>query len=118
VTVGGWLGNPNRIGPGDLSDIDLIARLAGDTALRSIAEEVKEAILAIRGAHQAAGIRLTKLILGEVHGRLNELGEQPSLLDLGYGQAWIVQVEFVDSARREYPASQVNRLLWTADSAF
>ena len=33
VTVAGWLGNPNRIGPGDLSDIDLIASLAGDTEL-------------------------------------------------------------------------------------
>ena len=87
MTVAGWLGNPNRIGPGDYGDIEIIANAADDRNLLSTKDEVKEAISRIRGAHQAAGIRLTKLILGELHGRLSELGDEPSLLDLGYGQA-------------------------------
>jgi hypothetical protein len=118
VTVAGWLDNPDRIGPGDYNDIDAIAKAAVDTELLSTKGEVIEAISRIRGAHLAAGMRLTKLILGELHSRLNELSDQPTLLDLDYGQAWVVQVESVEAKRREYPASQVNRLLWTADSVF
>lgn len=118
VTVAGWLGDPDRIGPGNQTDIHVIAEAAGDTALLAVKDEVTEAISRIRGAHQAAGTRLTKLILGELYGRLHGLGDQPALLDLDYGQAWVVQVESIQATRREYPASQVNRLLWTADNAF
>ena len=117
-TVAGWLGNPDRIGPGNFDDIEAIATVARDTELLSIKEEVKDAITRIRGAHLTAGMQLTRLILGELRGRLNELGDQPTLLDLDYGQAWVVQVEAVETERREYPANQVNRLLWVADSAF
>jgi len=118
VTVAGWLGDPNRIGPGALGDIDVIAKAANDSELLLIRDDVKNAISKIRGAHQAAGIRLTRLILGELQGRLNQLSDQPTLLDLDYGQAWVVQVESVDAERRSYPATQINRLLWAADSAF
>lgn len=117
-TVAGWLGNPDRIGPGNYDDIEAIARAAADTEVLSIKDEVRDAISRVRGAHLAAGMRLTRLILGELHGRINELGDQPTLLDLGFGQAWVVQVESVETKRREYPANQVNRLLWAAESAF
>ena len=117
-TVAGWLGNPDRIGPRNVDDIEAIATVAGDVELLSIKEEVRDAITQIRSAHQTAGMQLTRLILGELRGRLNELGDQPTLLDLDYGQAWVVQVEAVETKRREYPANQVNRLLWVADSAF
>lgn len=117
-TIAGWLGDSDRIGPGDYDDIEAIAKVAADSELLSIMGEVKDAISRIRGAHLAAGMRLTRLILGEIHGRLNELGDQPTLLDLGYGQAWVVRVESVETKRRDYPASKVNRLLWAADSAF
>ena len=117
-TIAGWLGNPDRIGPGDYNDIEAIARVAGDTELLSTKDEVRSAISRIRGAHLTAGMQLTRLILGELRGRLNELGDQPTLLDLDYGQAWVVQVASVETKRQEYPANQVNRLLWAADSAF
>ena len=117
-TVAGWLGNPDRIGPGNLGDIETIATVAGDTELLSVKEQVRDAITRIRGAHLTAGMQLTQLILGELRGRLNELGDQPTLLDLDYGQAWVVQVESVEARRREYAANQVNRLLSVADSAF
>jgi len=118
LTIAEWLGNPDRIGPGDYDDIETIAKAAGDMELLSIKDEVRGAISRIRSAHRAAGRRLTRLILGELHGRFSELGDQPTLLDLGYGQAWVVQVESVETKRREYPANQANRLLWAADSAF
>ncbi len=117
-TIAGWLGNPDRIGPRHYGDIEAIAKAAGDTELLSLKDEVMEAISRIRRAHLAAGTRLTQLILGELHGRLTELDQQPTLLDLDYGKAWVVQVESIESERREYPANQVNRLLWVAVSAF
>lgn len=118
ATVAGWLANPDRIGPGDYNDIEIIAKAAADTELLSSLHEVKKAISQIRGAHLGAGMRLTKLILGELHGRLNDLGDQPALLDLEYGKAWVVQVQSIEAKRQRYPANQVNRLLWVADSTF
>lgn len=117
-TVAGWINNPDRIGPGNPDDIETIATVAGDTELLSTKEDVWDAITRIRGAHMAAGMQLSRLILGELRGRLNELGDQPTLLDLDYGHAWVVQVESVETKRREYPSNQVNRLLRVADNAF
>lgn len=117
-TIAGWIGNPDRIGPGNYSDIEAIATVAGDMELLSIKDEVRDAIKQIRGAHLTAGTHLTRLILGELQGRLNELGEQPTLLNLDYGHAWVVQVEFVETKRQEIAANQVNRLLWVSDNAF
>ena len=111
-------GNPDLIGPGYEDDIEVIARAAGDSELLETLSSVSDAISRIRGTHIGAGSHLTQLILGEVHGRLSQLDDQPVLLDLGYGQAWVVQVEAVDSRQREYPADQINRLLWTDDSIF
>ena len=117
-TIAGWMGNPDLIGPGYEDDIEVIGRAADDSELLETLSTVSDAISRIRGAHIGAGSHLTQLILGEVHGRLSQLDDQPVLLDLGYGQAWIVQVEAVDSRQREYPVDQINRLLWTDDSIF
>ncbi len=114
-TIAGWMGNPDRIGPGDDGDIEIIGRAASDAELLEHLRSVREAISRIRGAHQAAGSRLTQLILGEVRGRMGQLDDQPALLDLGYGHAWVVQVQAVDSRQREYAAHEVNHLLWTDD---
>ena len=118
VTISGWLGNPDHIGPGDPTDIEFVARAADDAELLSIKDEVQEAISGIRGAHISAGGKLTQLLLGELRGQLNQLGDQPVLLDLGYAEAWVVQVDVVDTTRREYPVNSINRLLWTDDTAF
>ena len=117
-TIAGWMGNPDLIGPGYEDDIEVIGRAAGDSELLETLSSVSDAISRIRGAHIGAGSHLTQLILSEVHGRLSQLDDQPVLLDLGYGQAWVVQVEAIDSRQREYPAEQINRLLWTDDSIF
>ncbi len=117
-TIAGWMGKPDLIGPGYDSDIEVIGRAADDTELLEALSAVKDAISRIRGAHIGAGSHLTQLILGEVRGRLSQLDDQPVLLNLGYGQAWVVQVETVDSRQREYPVDQINRLLWADDSIF
>ena len=111
-TISGWMGNPSRIGPGDDNDIEIIARVARDTGLLENLDSVRDAISTIRGAHIAAGNDLTQLILGEVRRHLGQFDGNPALLDLGYGQAWIVQVRSVDSKEEEYPSDQVNHLLW------
>ena len=117
-TIAGWMGNPDLIGPGYEDDIEVIGRAADDSELLETLSTVSDAISRIRGAHIGAGSHLTQLILDEVHGRLSQLDDQPVLLDLGYGQAWVVQVEAVDSRQREYPVDQVSHLLWTDDSIF
>ena len=112
ATVAGWLHSPYRIGPGDFRDIEVIARAGKDTELLSRRKDVIQAITHIRKAHIAAGRQLTQLLLSELSGHLNNLDDQPVLLDLDYGEAWVVQVDQVDFERRNYPASSVNRLLW------
>jgi len=118
ATVGGWLGNPNRIGPGNKEDVEVIARAAGDETLLASIDQVTEAISSIRGAHLSAGMRLTKLLLGELRGRVSEIGDQPTLLDLGYGEAWVVQVEAVENQAIDCPVNKVNKILWVADTGF
>ena len=116
MTVAGWLHNPDHIGPRGDSEVGAIAEAAEDLTLLSVSDEVTEAIRQIRSAHQTAGRLLTKLILGELDGKLDEPGERPEALDLDYGHAWVVQVDSVDANPREYPTSQVNRLRWNAES--
>ena len=115
-TVAGWMRNPDLIGPGDDNDIQTIAKAAGDTELLAEQDAVREAISRIRGAHIVAGKRLTQLILGEIHSTLSELGDQPVLLDLAYGQAWVVQVAAIEAQKRQFPLNQINRLLWVDDT--
>ena len=115
ATIAGWLHSPHHIGPRNFGDIKVIARAGGDNGLLSRRKDVVNAIRHIRKAHIAAGRQLTQLILGELVGHLNNLDDQPVLLDLEYGEAWVVQVDKVDFERRNYPANSVNRLLWADD---
>lgn len=116
VTVGSWLGDPNKIGPGANADIEVIANAAGDKKLLASLQQVTEAISTIRGAHLSAGMHLTKLILGELRGRIHDIHNEPTLLDLGYGEAWVVQVESVETEVINWPANKTNRLLWDAET--
>ena len=118
VTIAGWLNNPDHIGPRDFRDIEVIATASQDVELLSIRKEVEGAISRIRGAHISAGGQLTQFILGELAKRLHQLDDQPMLLDLDYGNAWVVQVDRMDMTRRKYPSSLVNRLLWADDTFF
>jgi len=115
ATVAGWLQSPYQIGPGNFGDIEVIARAAEDAELSLARKDVEKSITDIRSAHRSAGGRLTQLILSHLGGHLSDLDDQPVLLDLEYGEAWVVQVDTVDFERRNYPAYLVNRLLWAED---
>ena len=115
-TISNWLRNPDHIGPRNSRDIEVIAVEADDEDLFVHREEVSNAISLIRGAHQSAGRKLTQLILGELQGRLRDLNEEPTSLDLAYGEAWVVQVISIASEHRDCPSNQVNRLLWEVDT--
>ena len=115
-TIARWMENPDLISPHSYeSEIEIIAKASNDTKLLDELSSVMDAISTIRGAHIRAGNQLTKLIIAEVRNRLGHLDEQPVLLDLVFGQAWVVQVETIDLELREYAVDQVNRLLWTDD---
>ena len=103
ATIAGWLRNPHLIGPGDSDDVRIVAEASGDTKLLGELDPVADAISRIRGAQIGAGSRLTQLIVDEVRGRLSQLDGQPVLLDLEYGQAWVVQVNAVDMEEQEHP---------------
>jgi hypothetical protein len=118
VTVGSWLGDPEKIGPGTDADIKIIATAARDTSLLATLNEVADAISTIRSAHLSAGMRLSKLIYDELQGRIHDIGDEPTLLDLGYGDAWVVRVETVEDEEVSCTASKTNRLLWEADTEF
>ena len=116
ATVSRWLTDPDQIAPSHSADIDIIARVAGDGALLRSISESTDAITRIRGAHVRAGNQLTDLILDELRGRIDQVGEEPLLLRLAYGDAWVVQVDSLGQQRAYYPAGSVNRLL-SADGA-
>ena len=118
ATIGGWLNSEDRIGPQDFRDIKFIAKAARDEELLSIRDDVAEAISYIRKAHIQAGHLLTKLLLGELGGRLDRLDEQPMLLETDFGEAWVVHVQMVEGKRKQYPLNFVNQLRWTEDEGF
>ena len=111
--------NPSLIGPGTLSDLDVIAKAAGDDDwfLENMAS-IKEAISTIRGYHVSAGREVTKSVLRNIQGQLDNLSEQPLSLELAFGQAWIVQVQQVDQSARMVPIDLTNKLHWTGQYAF
>ena len=118
TTIRGWLENSDRIGPGDLNDVMLIAEATQDKKLLSNSEDVKHAISSIRSSHITAGRQLTSLILSELGRKLDELNEQPLLLDLEFGEAWVVCVQQIEPDCQGYPINKVNRLMWSEDAIF
>ena len=118
-TITRWMESPELISPHSYeSEIEIIGKASNDDELLDGLSSVLDAISMIRGAHIRAGNQLTKLIVGEVRDRIGQLDEQPVLLDLVFGQAWVVQVETVDLETRECASDQVNRLLWADDPIF
>jgi hypothetical protein len=109
ATIRSWVLDADKIGPGSRADIDAIARAAGESS--SWASAVWEAIAEIRGAHIAAGQRLSQFLLSELPKQLRTFGETETHVDLTLVQAWVVEIEEIGEVEsRSY--TEVNRLLW------
>ena len=119
AAIEGWMYNPNLIGPGNLDDLDVVAKAAGnDEWFLENLDDIKSAITQTRGFHVSAGREVTKVVLRNIQGRLDYLTEQPMSLELAFGQAWVVRVLQVDRATRNVPADLTNKLHWTGQFAF
>ena len=109
ATIRSWLLDSDKIGPGSRADLAAIARAAGqpDTWV----SEVWDAIADIRGAHIAAGQKLSQFLLSELPKKLRAVGETETRVDLTFGHAWVVEIDEIGEIEtRSY--TEVNRLLW------
>ncbi len=111
-TIRSWLVNKNIIGPWTRGDVEIIAAAAGKEHFTASPEEVWEAVQNIRTAHRRAGHRISEWLLVELAGKRNLVADGEAKVDLDFGQFWIVEVEEVGGDLEQYPAGQVNRLLW------
>jgi len=109
-TIRLWFNSQKLIGPKDEKVIRVIA--ARDDNLQDEAKSIVSAISKIRGAHLKAGNHLTNLLVRELGQHLFEINENETKLDLGYGNAWVVQVEQIDTEWIDCPSNQANRLTW------
>ena len=114
ATIRGWLLDPDKIGPGSRADLDIIARVSGDTALLNRIDDVWEAIGEVRGAHIAAGSKLSDFLLQELPRNVHGVSEEETRVDLTLGRVWVVQVEEIGEVE-ERSYTEVNRLLWAGD---
>ena len=119
AAIDGWLYNRNLIGPGNLADLDVIAKASGnDEWFLENLDDIKDAITQTRGFHVSAGREVTKIVLRNIQGQIGDLTEQPMSLDLAFGQAWVAQIQQVDRATRTVPQDLTNKLRWTGQYAF
>lgn len=111
ATVRSWLLDPDKIGPGSRADLEAIAKASGDPQFTAGIPDIWAAIQEVRGAHIAAGQKLSDFLLAELPKKLKAGVDAETLLDLTLVQAWLVEIEQVGELEdRSY--TEVNRLLW------
>ena len=78
-----WLTNPDIIGPArEDEDLRIIARAARDQKFEKQIPQVSAAITATRGAHGAAGFRLSELLVRELPKQIPKLSEAETVVEL------------------------------------
>lgn len=110
-TIRNWLFNRNVIGPWKREDLDVMAAAAKENFTEG-PEEVWKAVEDIRTAHRRAGHKISEWLLAELADKRNLLTDGQAKVDLDFGRFWIVEVEEIGDNLEQYPAGQVNRLLW------
>lgn len=110
-TIRNWLYNRNIIGPWKREDLDIMATAAKENFTES-PEEVWDAIENIRTAHRRAGHKISEWLLAELADKRDLLTNGEARVDLDFGRFWIVEVEETGDDLEQYPAGQVNSLLW------
>ncbi len=112
VTVRSWLRNENIIGPMKQSDLEIIVRAVGKERLPDQPAKIWEAIEVIRGIHIRAGYKISEWLLAELAEKRDLIAYEEASVDLDFGRFWVVEVEESGRDLEQYPAGQVNRLLW------
>ena len=115
--VRNWISDDNRIGPGNIEDLHVIAKVAGNPEFAKSIPEIWSSIVRVRGAHLTAGFRLSQLLFSHLPGQLPELNDTETVVDLtldevSIGQVVILQIEMIADGYEERPYWDVNRLLW------
>jgi hypothetical protein len=94
------------------SDLEIIVRAVGKERLPDQPAKIWEAIEVIRGIHIRAGYKISEWLLAELAEKRDLIAYEEASVDLDFGRFWVVEVEESGRDLEQYPAGQVNRLLW------
>jgi hypothetical protein len=112
VTIQHWFEDTNQIGPRNKEDLVLIALATEDRTFEAKIDDTWEAIVAVRGAHLSAGMRLRDFLLQRLPGVMGRVEENGTEIDLAeLGSAWVVQVDAIAEEHEPRGRNEINRLL-------
>jgi hypothetical protein len=113
ATARGYVMDEQKIGPESRADLEMIAKVTNDASLLSVLDRVWDSIQQIWGAHQSAGSRIADELRQQLPGKLQELRETATRLEMGdLGVAWIVMVEDISGEQEPRIRNEVDRLRW------
>jgi hypothetical protein len=110
-TIRNWIKNPNMIGPGDRTSVELIASLSADDFLNGNIDKVWSAIQFLRTLHMQAGNDLTAALLEELPEKIMESSQSTGTFSLTFGDLVVVEVSEVETTAFPVPAELTNRLV-------
>ena len=111
-TARNWLKNSDLIGPSEPADLLVIAQAAEDSRLEKETPDVWKAISSVRGWHQKAGFKLSELLIAELPGKLPELDDHETYVDLSFGRVVVVGIEEIGENYEDRSYTEVNHMLW------
>jgi len=112
-TLKNWFKDTSQIGPQKKTDLELIAQVTKNKALKGKIDLTWDAIVTLRRYHLIAGMRLHNLLLQNLPQVIKQVKENGTLVSLGeLGDAWVVQVESISPTTELRERKEVNRLLW------
>lgn len=116
-TIRWWLSDVGPIGPSDAAiSVPQIASALGKDPVSGPWKACVDAIQNVRSLHVEAGFRLTQMLLAECGQSVLEHSEHETPFEMTMGTVWLLEVQQLDARRPDWPAGQVNRLIWEADS--
>lgn len=113
-TIENWLHDGDIIGPGIITDLDVIAKATQDKELENNMDTVKKAISEVRGAHHQASSFLTQQLIAKLPFTIikgNYLTPQLTLDIHDFGRVFILRIEEIGSEWIDIEKSNTNRLL-------
>jgi len=115
-TIRWWLSDLGPIGPSDAqTSVPQIASALGNDPASAPWKACVDAIQTVRSLHVEAGFRLTQMLLAECGQSVLEHSEHETPFEMTMGTVWLLEVQQLDARRPDWPAGQVNRLIWESD---